>query len=811
MKLPHRLALWMALALMVALAGCAARPRMAAEYSETGDGEKPRRVKKQKRYTLVSQSESTVQYNRGALLGTGGAVATTHAEDAPLDADDWRMRTPSADEGMPTETLKDEEGLPSRTITQEEGRAMPDGDPSNEPYVADNEGEELTPTGSASDSLRHSFDLDDLAKADIEPAKLEPKPKSKQVASNQVTALTDTQVLANPKTASDVADAIEQMQQAADRQETVTGGGESLAQTVQQEAAEANAPTAIQGIPELASVTQKETTVQEVEKTTFDDGETETTRTILPGQETETSTATAAGPVETTVPGVTVGEQPAGPSSDDAKLADEMNDMAGEDGVIPPPEAPVDTPVAQKGPPAGEQVVPDDTPPATEKAPSPPPEPAEVLPGSVREEMPPETALPEETAGPSPSTDAMKQQLQNMIATNAEETQKTAAEATIGDPVAEGVSTVEAPMAKPETGSEEAVEVSEATEKTAPAEPTPEVVDAEVETETEEAALEVPTLEAPPTTIAPEIPEMEAPAAEAPMESLKSNPDKAAEETAEETAATGTPADTAPEDAASTLEPTVETTEEASSEIEETTGDSPAIESVNASAATTEVAVREDVAAPSLDEEKVAAEVETPSTPEPEAKPEKTEAFLGEEVRTLVPEEPMSNDVAIISTRLGDIVIELDGKAAPQTVTNFKKLAKENFYNRTTFHRVIPHFIVQGGDPFSKDKPRPTHGEGGPGYVLKPEISLQHRRGSVAAARLPDDVNPLRYSNGSQFYICVVDAPSLDGKNTVFGRVLKGMEVVDKIAALPRDDEANPLRPLRMDVTIKSREVWENE
>jgi peptidyl-prolyl cis-trans isomerase B (cyclophilin B) len=131
---------------------------------------------------------------------------------------------------------------------------------------------------------------------------------------------------------------------------------------------------------------------------------------------------------------------------------------------------------------------------------------------------------------------------------------------------------------------------------------------------------------------------------------------------------------------------------------------------------------------------------------------------------------------AIIDTDRGVIVIELYPSAAPKTVENFETLTKKGFYNGLTFHRVVPGFVVQGGDPKGD-------GSGGPGYDVPAEISPaeKHLRGSVATARLGDAVNPDRKSSGSQFYICLEPQPGLDGQYTVFGGVIEGMAVVDKI------------------------------
>ena len=165
---------------------------------------------------------------------------------------------------------------------------------------------------------------------------------------------------------------------------------------------------------------------------------------------------------------------------------------------------------------------------------------------------------------------------------------------------------------------------------------------------------------------------------------------------------------------------------------------------------------------------------------------------------TVSQKKAMKEKQAIISTRLGRIVIEFFPDAAPNHVANFIELTKKGFYNKTTFHRVIPRFMVQGGDPKSKSAPRHLHGTGGPGYYLKAEFNkVPHKRGIVSMARSqhPD-------SAGSQFFICVADAPSLDGKYTVFGRVVKGMNVVDKIAAQRRDRRNNPLRKVVMNIAI---------
>lgn len=141
--------------------------------------------------------------------------------------------------------------------------------------------------------------------------------------------------------------------------------------------------------------------------------------------------------------------------------------------------------------------------------------------------------------------------------------------------------------------------------------------------------------------------------------------------------------------------------------------------------------------------------------------------------------------VAVLETTQGRIVIELLPASAPKTVANFEKLVRRHFYDGTCFHRVIPGFMIQGGDPNSRDANPFNDGQGGPGYTVPAEIHLQHERGSVATARLPDAINPTKASSGSQFFIDLAPQPSLDkGGYTVFGRVIAGMDAVDRIAAL---------------------------
>lgn len=145
--------------------------------------------------------------------------------------------------------------------------------------------------------------------------------------------------------------------------------------------------------------------------------------------------------------------------------------------------------------------------------------------------------------------------------------------------------------------------------------------------------------------------------------------------------------------------------------------------------------------------------------------------------------------IIILETNYGSIKIQTDPKSAPETSANFVKLVEEGFYNELTFHRIIPGFVIQGGDPNGD-------GRGGPAYTLPAEIKLLHSRGAVAMARLPDQVNPERRSSGSQFYIALADLPALDGQYTVFGEVAAGMEVVAKIASIQTDANDKPLEPV---------------
>jgi len=146
----------------------------------------------------------------------------------------------------------------------------------------------------------------------------------------------------------------------------------------------------------------------------------------------------------------------------------------------------------------------------------------------------------------------------------------------------------------------------------------------------------------------------------------------------------------------------------------------------------------------------------------------------------LEPIQPMSFEKgktyqALIYTSKGVITCELYPEKAPLSVTNFVQLANGGFYNGLKFHRVVPQFVIQGGDPEGT-------GKGGPGYTIPAEIGLKHEKGALAWARLPDQINPKKRSSGSQFYIAIEKVPFLDGEYSVFGQTINGMDIISKIA-----------------------------
>ena len=159
----------------------------------------------------------------------------------------------------------------------------------------------------------------------------------------------------------------------------------------------------------------------------------------------------------------------------------------------------------------------------------------------------------------------------------------------------------------------------------------------------------------------------------------------------------------------------------------------------------------------------------------------------------------MTETKAVIETKFGNITLKFYPDVAPGHVKNFLDIAKNGTYDNTVFHRVIPGFMIQGGDPTSKDPAkRRAYGTGGPGYTIKAEFNNKpHKRGvlSMARSQSPD-------SAGSQFFICVKDSNFLDRQYTAFGEVTSGMDVADKIVNAKRDGRDNPLERIEMTVTV---------
>ncbi len=175
------------------------------------------------------------------------------------------------------------------------------------------------------------------------------------------------------------------------------------------------------------------------------------------------------------------------------------------------------------------------------------------------------------------------------------------------------------------------------------------------------------------------------------------------------------------------------------------------------------------------------------------------------------PKSPQPDRVSIdfvVGDKVRRVVIELNASAAPQTVANFKKLVQDGFYNGLAVHRAINHYLVQMGDPLTKDESaRSNWGTGSPGYTVPAEIKLKHERGAVAMARLPDSRNPSRASNGSQFYIALADMSQLDGQYTVFGQVVRGLEHLDFISEQTTDTNDMPVNRIKITALIGEGEA----
>jgi peptidyl-prolyl cis-trans isomerase B (cyclophilin B) len=164
-----------------------------------------------------------------------------------------------------------------------------------------------------------------------------------------------------------------------------------------------------------------------------------------------------------------------------------------------------------------------------------------------------------------------------------------------------------------------------------------------------------------------------------------------------------------------------------------------------------------------------------------------------------------SNEVAVIKTSEGDMVVQFWTDAAPNTVENFKKLARQGFYDGTIFHRIVKGFMIQGGDPNSKDPAKEnSYGEGGPGYNIKAEFNdHSHEHGVISMARGPDPD-----SAGSQFFICLAPVHKLDHQYTTFGKLIKGDDVLEKIGetAVTRNSMGEPSKPTKR-VVIESIKI----
>ena len=185
---------------------------------------------------------------------------------------------------------------------------------------------------------------------------------------------------------------------------------------------------------------------------------------------------------------------------------------------------------------------------------------------------------------------------------------------------------------------------------------------------------------------------------------------------------------------------------------------------------------------------------------------EQIEAIM-EEVTAMDMPTIEADEVAVMETSLGTMVIEFDVVNAPVHAANFKKLVMAGYYDGISFHRIIPGFMIQGGDINSRDDNPNNDGVGGPGYTIAAEIHNLHKKGTLAAARTGGPSNPERRSSGSQFYICHVDIPSLDGEYTAYGQVIEGFDVIDKIAAVktgPNDKPIDDVRINRVYMTTRS-------
>jgi len=180
-------------------------------------------------------------------------------------------------------------------------------------------------------------------------------------------------------------------------------------------------------------------------------------------------------------------------------------------------------------------------------------------------------------------------------------------------------------------------------------------------------------------------------------------------------------------------------------------------------------------------------------------------AFAADEKKEEKTPMNSSNEVAVIKTSEGDMVVQFWTDAAPNTVENFKKLARQNFYDGTIFHRIVKEFMIQGGDPNSKDPSKEdSYGQGGPGYNLNAEFNdHSHERGVISMARGQDPD-----SAGSQFFICLGPVHRLDHQYTTFGKLIKGQDVLGKIGEIPvtKNSMGEPSKPTKR-VVIESIKI----
>ena len=180
-------------------------------------------------------------------------------------------------------------------------------------------------------------------------------------------------------------------------------------------------------------------------------------------------------------------------------------------------------------------------------------------------------------------------------------------------------------------------------------------------------------------------------------------------------------------------------------------------------------------------------------------------AFAADEKKEEKSPMNSSNEVAVIKTNEGDMVVQFWTDAAPNTIENFKKLARQGFYDGTIFHRIVKEFMIQGGDPNSKDPAKEnSYGQGGPGYNIKAEFNdHSHDRGVISMARGSDPD-----SAGSQFFICLAPVHRLDHQYTTFGKLIKGQDVLEKIGDISttRNSMGEPSKPTKR-VVIESIKI----